>query len=211
MTIELDTTASPSASEDETKVTEQEEQKAKETTVEEPTDEREEAVQKSDEELEAELKGEEPPTPAEKGETQKGEEGKEAPAPGEKPAEGEPQELLAGKYKTVDDLERATREIGKPLKMSDQFVSHLVERAKKSGDTAELEATYKALESELGRRKPEPGEGEPGQRRRRSRSLTPKQQKVERNNRESRPRPLMLRCSVSPGTKPSVSWGIIRL
>ena len=63
------------------------------------------------------------------------------------------EKLLAGKYKTPEELLKATtEEIVKPLGYSSKILEIAVEQAKKSGDYEPVERLYKELESELGRK-----------------------------------------------------------
>jgi hypothetical protein len=75
------------------------------------------------------------------------EEGEKPPeTPGE---EGEPPKLLAGKYKTENELAKGLVEIGKPLSINQEFLQDVVDLARKSGDFSKVEEMYGKLDGQL--------------------------------------------------------------
>jgi hypothetical protein len=65
------------------------------------------------------------------------------------PAAGEPAALLAGRFRTHDDLAKGLLEIAKPLKYNEEVLQTALELAKKSGDWASVEKMYNALNKSL--------------------------------------------------------------
>ena len=91
--------------------------------------------------------GSEPPP-----ETVKAKEGEPpAVAPAKEPAEpaAPAEKLLAGKYKTNDDLGKGLLEIGKALKYNPKTLERFLGIAKKTGDWAEVEQAYLELQETL--------------------------------------------------------------
>lgn len=64
-------------------------------------------------------------------------------------AGGEPEKLLAGRFKTTDDLAKGLLEIAKPLKYNSDFVQVALETAKETGNWAAVEKMYTALNKTL--------------------------------------------------------------
>jgi hypothetical protein len=93
----------------------------------------------------------EPPTGAPPAATGS-EAGAAAPAPGSAtppaaagqtaPAPGQGEKLLAGRFKSADELEKGVGEIGKQVNAPDYLLAPLIEQAKASGDWSKVEATY---------------------------------------------------------------------
>lgn len=88
------------------------------------------------------------PAPVEKKEPEKKEEPEAKGKVEEKKGE---EKLIAGKYKTPEELLTALNEIAKPLGSRPIIPKAIVEAARESGDYSLLEAAYRELEQELGR------------------------------------------------------------
>jgi hypothetical protein len=87
-----------------------------------------------------------------------------APEPTQPAASAPAEKLLAGKYKTPDDLAKGLTEIAKPLNIHPLSLTTAINMAKKTGDWSEVEQLYTELQAELSTKPPTPPptkEGEP--------------------------------------------------
>ena len=103
-----------------------------------------------------------PGTPASTEADPNASQGTQGAAPSGEPAKGNAQPnadpnaqtaLLAGKYKTPDDLAKGIGEIGKALNLPDYLLAERIEQAKATGNWKPVEEIYKKLDADLTRKR----------------------------------------------------------